>query len=110
MTPAAPASAPDRARPLRAVTDSELPTPLLDNTIRAVVSDAVEALTRQRTPYWLGDTRVRLHALASLLAQAHALLPDAVTDARDQGLTWTEIGQLLGLTAETAARRYRPHP
>jgi hypothetical protein len=52
---------------------------------------------------------VRLHALASLLAQAHALLPDAVTDARDQGLTWTEIGQLLDLSATTAARRYRPH-
>ncbi len=37
------------------------------------------------------------------------MVPEAVHAARDQGLTWTEIGQLLGLTAETAARRYRPH-
>lgn len=76
---------------------------------RAVLDEAVETLARLRTPYWLGDTGVRLHALASLLAQTHALLPDAVADARDQDLTSTEIGQLLGLTPDTAARRYRPH-
>jgi hypothetical protein len=51
---------------------------------------------------------VRLHALASLLAQAQALLPEAVTAAPDQDLTWDQIGQLLGLTGPAAARRYRP--
>jgi hypothetical protein len=50
---------------------------------------------------------VHLHALTSLHAQAQQLLPDAVAQARDQGLTWHEIGQLLGITAATAARRYR---
>jgi hypothetical protein len=69
---------------------------VLDDVSRAVLDEAVEALARLRTPYWLGDTGVHLHALASLLTQAHALLPDAVADARDQDLTWTEIGQLLG--------------
>ena len=67
----------------------------------------IETLARLRTPYWLGDTGVRLHALASLLAQAQQLLPDAVAQARDQELTWDEIGELLGLTGPTAARRYR---
>ena len=68
------------------------------------------ALTRRlRHPDWHGNSGVHLHALASLLAQAYALLPKAVADARDQGLTWTEIGQLLGLSADTTARRYRPH-
>jgi len=100
---------PSRRRPLHAVGPDELPAPVLDGLSRAVLDDAVETLARLRTPYWLGDSGVRLHALASLLAQARALLPDAVTDARDQDLTWTEIGQLLGLTADTAARRYRPH-
>jgi hypothetical protein len=109
MTPAAPAPTPGRARPLRAVNDEELPAPLVDDTSRAAVSDAAQALAQLRTPYWLGDTGVHPHAPASLLAQARAMLPDAVADARDQGLTWTEIGQLLGLTPETAARRYRPH-
>jgi len=50
---------------------------------------------------------VHLHALASLLAQAQRLPPDAVAQARDQDLTWDQIGQLLGLSGSTAARRYR---
>ena len=87
----------------------EPPAPLTDDASLAVLTEAIEALARARTPYWLGDTGVHLHALASLLAQAHALLPDAVHDARDQGLTWTEIGTLLGITSDTAARRYRHH-
>ena len=52
-----------------------------------------------RTPYWLGDSAVRLHALASLIAQAQQLLPQAVHDARDQELTWAQIGELLDTTA-----------
>jgi hypothetical protein len=31
----------------------------------------------------------------------------AVDDARDQELTWAQIGELLNVTAATAARRYR---
>jgi hypothetical protein len=58
-------------------------------------------------PYWLGDSAVRLHALASLIAQAKQPLPGAVRDARDQELTWTQIGELLNTTAATGARRYR---
>ena len=49
-------------------------------------------------------------ALASLTAQAQQLLPQAVHDARDQELTWNQIGELLGTTASTAARRYRNKP
>jgi hypothetical protein len=94
---------------LRLIGPNELPAPTTDELSLAVVTDAVETLARLRTPYWLGDTGVHLHALASLLAQARALLPDAVAATRDQDLTWTDIGQLLGLTAATAARRYRPH-
>jgi hypothetical protein len=37
-------------------------------------------------------------------------LPQAIHDARDQELTWAQIGELLGTTAGTAARRYRNHP
>jgi hypothetical protein len=51
---------------------------------------------------------VRLHALASLLAQGQELLPHAVAQARDQDLTWDQIGTLLGLTGRAAAHRYRP--
>ena len=58
----------------------------------------------------VGDSAVRLHALASLIAQAEQLLPQAVHDARDQELTWAQIGELLDTTAATAARRYRNKP
>jgi hypothetical protein len=92
---------------LRITRPDELPAPRLDNDSATVLDEAVETLARLRTPYWLGDTSVRLHALASLLAQAQQLLPDAVAKARDQELTWDEIGELLGLTGPTAARRYR---
>jgi hypothetical protein len=68
--------------------------------------EAADKLARLRTASWLGDSWVRLHTLASLIAQAERLLPQAVHDARDQDLTWTQIGELLGTTAATAARRY----
>jgi hypothetical protein len=86
----------------------QMPAPVVDDLSATVLGEAVDTLGELRTPYWLGDCAVRLHALASLLAQAQALLPEAVTAARDQDLTWEQIGQLLGLTGPAAARRYRP--
>jgi hypothetical protein len=85
----------------------ELPAPRVDTDSAAVLAEAVDAL---RTPYWLGDSAVGLHALASLIAQAQQIIPAAVSQARDQGHTWAEIGQLLNLAPATAARRYRNHP
>jgi hypothetical protein len=92
---------------LRATSPHELPAPRIDHDSAAVLTEAIDALAAIRTPYWLGDSGVHLHALTSLQAHAQPLLPDAVARARDQGLTWQEIGQLLGITAATAARRYR---
>ncbi len=43
-------------------------------------------------------------------AQAQQVLPHAVHDARDQELTWSQVGELLGTTATTAARRYQIKP
>jgi hypothetical protein len=34
----------------------------------------------------------------------------AIHHARDQELTWAQIGELLNITATTAARRYRSKP
>ena len=69
-----------------------------------VLDEAIDQLARLRTPYWLGGSAVRLHALARLIAQAEQLLPRAVHDARDQELAWTQIGELLGTTAATGTR------
>jgi hypothetical protein len=92
---------------LRPVTTDEQPAPRVDELSAIIVTEAVDALAAQRTPYWLGDSAVHLHALASLIAHAEQLLPSAVTAARDQELNWTQIGQLLNITPRTAARRYR---
>ena len=94
---------------LRITRPDELPAPRIDHDTAGVVEDAVETLARLRTPYWLGDSAVHLHALASLIAHAQQLLPTAVAQARDQDLTWDQIGQLLGISGSTAARRYRNH-
>jgi hypothetical protein len=96
--------------PLRLTRPGQLPAPAADPDSLQVLTDAIDQLARLRTPYWLGDSAVRLHALTSLIAQAQQLLPQAVHDARDQELTWTQIGELLNTTAATAARRYRNCP
>lgn len=93
---------------LRLVNQHEHPAPRIDDHSAAVLNEAIDALARLRTPYWLGDNAVRLHALTSLIRQAEQLLPQAVADGRDQGLTWKEIGQLLNTSPTAAARRYRP--
>jgi hypothetical protein len=92
---------------LRLTRPGELPAPRVDADSATVAAQAAEALAALRTPYWLGDTAVGLHALASLIAQAQQMIPDAIHEARDQGHTWAEIGQLLNLSPATAARRYR---
>jgi hypothetical protein len=96
--------------PLRLTRPGQLPAPRTGQDSLEVLTEATDSLARQRTAYWLGDSGVRLHALTSLIAQAQQLLPQAVADARDQELTWTQIGELLGTTAATAARRYRNKP
>src|SRR6476469_3712972 len=96
--------------PLRLARPGRLPAPATGEDRRHVLDDAIDQLARLRTPYWLGDSAVRLHALTSLITQAQQLLPPAVHDARDQELTWAQIGELTGTTAATAARRYRNQP
>jgi hypothetical protein len=96
--------------PLHLTRPGQLPAPATGDDSLQVLSEAIDSLARQRTPYWLGDSGVHLHALASLIAQAERLLPRAVRDARDQELTWAQIGELLNTTAATAARRYRNKP
>lgn len=88
----------------------QLPAPRTGDDSLRVLTEAIDALARLRTAYWLGDSAVQLHALTSLIAQAGQLLPQAVHDARDQKLTWSQVAELLGIVATTAARRYRSKP
>ena len=67
----------------------------------------LDNLARLRTAYRLGDSAGRPHALASLIARAQQFRPQAAHDARDQEVTWAQIGGVLNTTATTAANRYR---
>jgi len=96
--------------PLRLTRPGQLPAPVAGDDSLQVLTEAIEHLARLPTAYWPGDSAVHLHALASLIARARQLLPQAVHDARDQELTWAQIGELLGTTAATAAHRYRNKP
>jgi hypothetical protein len=99
-----------RRPPLRLTRPGQLPAPVTGQDSLQVLDEAIDQLARLRTPYWLGDSAARPHALTSLIAQAQHLLPQAIHDARDQELTWAQIGELTGTTAATAARRYRNQP
>jgi hypothetical protein len=96
--------------PLRLARPGQLPAPATGADSLQVLTGAIDDLARLRTAYWLGDSAVHLHALTTLITQAQQLLPQAVRSARDQELTWAQIGELLGTTAATAARRYRNKP
>ena len=96
--------------PLHLARPGQQPAPATGADSLQVLTGAIDALARLRTSYWLGDSAVHLHALASPIAQAQQLLPQAIHHARDQELTWSQIGELLGTTPATAARRYRNKP
>jgi hypothetical protein len=82
---------------------------VIDDDSAQVIEEAVYQLGIYRSPMNHGDGLLRVHVLASLIAQADALLPDAVADARDQDHPWSDIARQLDLTADTARRRYSRH-
>lgn len=95
---------------LRLASADDMPAPRADDDSALVLEQALDDLAQLRTAYWLGDSGVRLHALASLIRQAHQMLPAAIDHARDQEITWTDIAQLLGVSPSTAARIKRRTP
>ena len=82
---------------------------VVDDDSAHAIELAVHRLELARSPMNQGDGALRVHVLASLIAQTQALLPDAVADARDQDYPWAHIAAQLGVTADTARRRYAPH-
>ena len=95
----------DPGQPLSASTDHPA-APVADAATAAVLDEAITSLALLRHPGLIGDAGVHLHDLASLAAQAEAVLPGMVADARDQDYTWTQIGDRLGLSNPRAWWRY----
>lgn len=85
--------------------------PTINSDTTAVLADALAALARRHTPtYDLDDPAVTLHLLTSLHRQIQATLPAAVARARQDNLSWAEIGDLLGITRAAACNRYHRPP
>jgi len=80
-------------------------SPATGDDAEAVLGDALVSLGTQRQ-LWPGDAGVTLHLLTSFTAQAERRLPLAVADARDQGYSWAEIADLLGVTRASAWQRF----
>jgi len=80
--------------------------PVVDDDSVEVIERAAELLGTLRSPLNGGHAGLRLHVLASLIAQAEALLADAVADARERDFYWSEIADELGVTAASARCRY----
>jgi hypothetical protein len=83
------------------------PTPRTDQDTHAVLDDALTALA-QRRHAWLGEDTALIHLIASLTEQAERLLPEAVTNARAEGHTWTDPATLLGTSPHQARLRFDP--
>lgn len=52
------------------------------------------------------EAEVRLRFLAEFLALGDGMLENLVEDARAQGVTWTRIGELLGVSRQAVQQRY----
>lgn len=89
---------------------SELPA--IYQAVNEIVLRAVTHLAEQEG--WregvvlAASRRAMLVAVAAVAQTLDDSLNQRVEDLRVEGVTWTEIGQLLGLTREGAARRFDP--
>jgi hypothetical protein len=94
---------------LDAVMTEHAPARYTDHTSATIVDDAAFSLAVVRGLQAVGDAGATLHALASLAAQIDELLPAAVTQARDQDYTWSEIAALLAVSRDRAQRLAAHH-
>jgi hypothetical protein len=80
--------------------------PRADQDAAAALDQALAALGGQRRLDWPDDPAAALHLLASLQRQIQDRLPRAVADARREGCSWAEIGDLLGVARAAAWNRH----
>lgn len=79
--------------------------PSVDAAVESAVDDAMAAVARDRN-FPLEWPPNELAVLVSLAAAIAARLPDTVARCRGDALSWTEIGDLLGTTKQSARARY----
>jgi hypothetical protein len=81
--------------------------PVRDEASEIVLDQAIHSLQLLRAPMYYGDAGLELHAVASLRAEIDARIPHVVADARAQNITWTDIANQLGTTANHVRQLYQ---
>lgn len=81
--------------------------PFTDEQSATLLDEAVTTLVLLRFPASLGDAAAELHALATLIAQAEAQLPHAISSALDQDYDWHDIARSLNITTAPTQHRYQ---
>ena len=89
--------------------DHYLPPSVDDATEQALDAAAVSLRERRHFGHDV-DSATSLHLLASLIAEAERRMGAAVADARDQGCSWAQIADLLGVTRASAWQRFAGQP
>jgi predicted DsbA family dithiol-disulfide isomerase len=72
----------------------------IDLAADGAARSAVDELTH-------GDRTARLEAANRLRHAAEALVTELVAEAREEGATWADIGEVLGVSTQAAHQRYR---
>ena len=86
-------------------------TPSTGKDSAKALDEAIASLaSARRLRAGFGDATVELHLLSSLIAESERRLPHLVAAAREQGLSWAEIGDLLGTTRAAAWQRFGQRP
>jgi len=80
--------------------------PAADKDTEKVLDEAIDSLATRRAMGRRGEAGADLHLLTSLIKETTRRLPRAVAFARDQGYSWAEIADLLGVTRASAWQRY----
>ncbi|MDQ6783528.1 MAG: hypothetical protein M3063_08825 [Actinomycetota bacterium] len=80
--------------------------PAIGDDTETILDAAIQGLGELRGLPCPADAGARLHLLASLTAEAQHRLPRAVANARDQGCSWAQIADLVGVTRASAWQRY----
>jgi len=78
-------------------------TPRAD-AIRALIADQQQRPSSRRAEVVLGEAA----SLARQIKELHQKLDKLVIEGKATGATWSQIGIALGVTAQTAHRRYSP--
>jgi hypothetical protein len=66
------------------------------------LAEAVYTLRIAREPM------LALRAVSTIVRESEAILTDAVADCRTEGRSWEEIAEALGVTRQSAHRKYAP--